>query len=815
MGKKKGGGGGGGGDAKAAKKEEKRRKQEAKAQKKAGKQAKKKGLDDDEDDLDALLAEFRAKDADRTAVTIEVTEPPTPRAYFSFTPLEGQHSNELLVFGGEIFDGNMSECYNDLYRLNLDKLEWKKISSPNSPDPRNAHQTVVVRDTAYIFGGEFSKGYQFHHYRDTWKLDLNKNAWTQLELRTGPSPRSGHRMTVWKHFIVLFGGFYETSRGCNYYDDLFFFDMREEKWHLAVPPKTAIKPSARGGFQFNCHNGRNTIYLYGGNRVSVSATTERARNFDDMWALHLALPPKAGMCPEFRWESVPNKGAVPPRKSGATSCVHKNRMVLFGGVVDKETSYDLESEFFNTLHAFDMERRKWYELKVKPKSKAIKDRRRKKDRSGVTIATNDTSYQDSVFDEEDDYANDEDEEEDEDYGNDDDGLDDNAFYVIIDGKITKIEMDDDEEDNEDAKGSSSSKETGEAGAADSEPMAPPPAPSAEDTTNDSPALSNIEGATGATKSGALIENSKQLDTVAEDEVNEESAAQNDEPKLSKEEQRAAKAAKDAAAIAAAVGDESNAPRPRIGAGLAVQGSKLFVYAGGTEVGSRQITFDDLWYVDLNQMDRWHEVYAGKWRDIAWYEDGDDDEEDDEDDDEDDDDESYDNDDDEDDDDDEGNEESNLFGGLTPAQRAKRLNDLRSKLQLGDDSRTPNVKEPLRDFFRRTRDIWVREVLEQTKERLTGKEIRREAFKRADTRFNELLPVLQELDELEEDQKMAEEMQAQEKDRLREKLREKAKKRKAHLAKVAKGEKRAEAKRKGKGKKGSDDEDEDDSDEESD
>lgn len=42
--------------------------------------------------------------------------------------------------------------YGDLYRYDIEKNEWKSISSPNSPPPRSAHQAVAWKNYIYIFG---------------------------------------------------------------------------------------------------------------------------------------------------------------------------------------------------------------------------------------------------------------------------------------------------------------------------------------------------------------------------------------------------------------------------------------------------------------------------------------------------------------------------------------------------------------------------------------------------------------------------------------------------------------------------------------
>lgn len=42
--------------------------------------------------------------------------------------------------------------YGDLYRYDVDKQEWKLVSSPNSPPPRSSHQAVAWKNYLYIFG---------------------------------------------------------------------------------------------------------------------------------------------------------------------------------------------------------------------------------------------------------------------------------------------------------------------------------------------------------------------------------------------------------------------------------------------------------------------------------------------------------------------------------------------------------------------------------------------------------------------------------------------------------------------------------------
>jgi len=47
---------------------------------------------------------------------------------------------------------------------------------------------------------------------DNERLDLKTNQWEEMkQQKETPSARSGHRMVVWRNYLILFGGFYEVS----------------------------------------------------------------------------------------------------------------------------------------------------------------------------------------------------------------------------------------------------------------------------------------------------------------------------------------------------------------------------------------------------------------------------------------------------------------------------------------------------------------------------------------------------------------------------------------------------------------------------
>jgi Galactose oxidase, central domain len=68
---------------------------------------------------------------------------------------------------------------------------------------------------------------------------------------SGPTPsgRSGHRLIFWRHYLLLFGGFHDTSSVTKYHNDLWVFDSTEEKW-TEIKPVGGRSPEPRSGFSF-------------------------------------------------------------------------------------------------------------------------------------------------------------------------------------------------------------------------------------------------------------------------------------------------------------------------------------------------------------------------------------------------------------------------------------------------------------------------------------------------------------------------------------------------------------------------------------
>ncbi|KAK6496886.1 hypothetical protein TWF481_001868 [Arthrobotrys musiformis] len=385
---------------KKAKAAEKKARTAAKSSKKAAKKekkvAKKRPGDDsdsDDQDIDAILEEYKQKQAQHMAIAETLCAAPPPVRANSLLMPHPTNAKELFLFGGEIYTGTppVAKFFNDLYVYHTERNEWRSYTSPNSPMPRSGAAMTSngqQKPELWLFGGEFSSPKQgiFYHYADFWKLDCNSREWTKIEAKGAPSGRSGHRMTYYKNYILLFGGFQATSPiTTKYLNDLHIFDTNTHTWcTIPIPASYLAYPPPRSSFSFLPHE--HGAVLFGGySRVKASSSSQQAASHKkknlgqkikdlphyhiDSYLLRLnPADPKLS-----KWEKRKKPGNMPPTRVGITMAHHRGRGVMFGGVYDVEDSEEaLESKFFEDMWVYAVAQNRFWEIKMRKSRKPVK-----------------------------------------------------------------------------------------------------------------------------------------------------------------------------------------------------------------------------------------------------------------------------------------------------------------------------------------------------------------------------------------------------------------------------------------------------------
>lgn len=241
-----------------------------------------------------------------------------------------------------------------------------------------------------------------------WRCEPSTREWTRLETKgKSPPARSGHRMTYYKNYIILFGGFQDTSQQTKYLADLWLYDTQNFVWHNPMLPLATQKPDARSSFTFLPHE--SGAVLYGGySRVKSTVTGKQTKGggqaqrnvlkplvHQDCFFLRITQPAAEAppnSPPTVRWERRKKPANAPnPPRAGATMAHHRGRGIMFGGVHDVEESEEgIDSEFFNGLFAWNIERNRYFPLSLrKPRTNQRKPQETRSGRRGRGQANED------------------------------------------------------------------------------------------------------------------------------------------------------------------------------------------------------------------------------------------------------------------------------------------------------------------------------------------------------------------------------------------------------------------------------------------
>jgi len=363
-----------------------------KTEKKAKLKNKKEMAAQGEDDIESMVKAIEEEEKKRQEVKEVVVGPPSHRSNFSMTA--HPDNPEIVFFGGEFYNGQKTAMFNDLLVFNMKRSSWTQIVSPAGPPPRSSHQACIVSQAGgqlWVFGGEFTSPSesQFYHYKDLWCFHFSSKRWEKVTVTGGPSARSGHRMVVYKKYLIVFGGFHDNLRDCKYFNDLYSFDLEERKWAKLVT--VGSEPSPRSACQlFAGEDGR--VVVYGGYCKEKVKKREIGVTHTDMFLLSPDKHDTTGT--KWRWQTVKQVGQRPTMRTGLCNAVGRDgRVFMFGGVMDKQGEDDEESDedsddedgnFFNEMYSVNVEgeRATWNLVTLTGRKEAGEKKGRRKGKEG-------------------------------------------------------------------------------------------------------------------------------------------------------------------------------------------------------------------------------------------------------------------------------------------------------------------------------------------------------------------------------------------------------------------------------------------------
>ncbi|XP_065331634.1 kelch domain-containing protein 4 [Cloeon dipterum] len=148
-----------------------------------------------------------------------------------------------------------------------------------------------------------------------------------------------------KDELFLFGGEFFNGQKTAMYNDIVAYNLNKGTWTSLVVPKG---PAPRSGHQMVAVPGGKggQLWLFGGEFASPSLS--QFYHYNDLWVYQIG---------EKSWQKINCPGG-PSARSGHRMVLHKRQLILFGGYHDNNINF----KYFNDVYAFDLKDYKWRKL---------------------------------------------------------------------------------------------------------------------------------------------------------------------------------------------------------------------------------------------------------------------------------------------------------------------------------------------------------------------------------------------------------------------------------------------------------------------
>lgn len=227
---------------------------------------------------------------------------PAPR--FTANGIYDAANHQMIIWSGQ-----GASFLNDVWAFDLTSNAWSQFSPPD-PKPNIRYGTAAIFDPQardlVTFAGFTDQG----RFDDTWRFNIDVEAWTKLPLDSHPEKRCLHTASydTQNHRMIVYGGQTNGPRG-----DIWAFDLNQNQWADLTPNSG---PAGRW-FTASIYEGREHRFIIFGGNLGGSQTNE-------VWAFRLN---------EGNWEQLSPSGELPGAREGAAAIYieKENRMVVFGG----------------------------------------------------------------------------------------------------------------------------------------------------------------------------------------------------------------------------------------------------------------------------------------------------------------------------------------------------------------------------------------------------------------------------------------------------------------------------------------------------
>jgi len=263
--------------------------------------------------------------------------------------------NELYLIGGWL--GSTPLAAQDIYVLNLDRMEWREVRPEGDPVvPCNMHTADLLGETIYVFRGGDGKNYM----NDLYRFNTVAKVWEELRPDgAAPSPRANHSSCLFGSQLFIFGGW----NGIDRLNDMYVYDALTYSWTTICP--LGEVPSLRAGMSLSLAQG--LLYLFGGSGPTY-------HGFHDV---HVFDPTAL----QWRSPDFDESSPIPPGRAGHSTCTVGTKIYVYGG--------SQGNKYYGDILVLDID--------PEPLEAQLEVNQREELLLGVRSLLNDPSFSDVIF----------------------------------------------------------------------------------------------------------------------------------------------------------------------------------------------------------------------------------------------------------------------------------------------------------------------------------------------------------------------------------------------------------------------------------
>ncbi len=271
---------------------------------------------------------------------------PSPEPRRGVGGIFDSENNRVVFQGGESRPDPFPKFFSDTWALDLEAQAWQELNGA-TPSAR-CHFSWVThpqRDLGLLFGG-------FPRNNELWSYRLSSASWIQTSQGTArPPPRclQAAALSVDRNEMVVYGGL----RGAFTPDlqDTWVYDIDSGQWTKAV---SESPPGRRYGSAHVWDQKRQRLVLFGGLIIDSQGTIREA---DDLWAFDLKAR---------SWKQLTPLNDGPSRRqfARAVALPARDGLILWGGR-DSPPTAEGSPEFKNDLWFLGFDPLRWQKIETK------------------------------------------------------------------------------------------------------------------------------------------------------------------------------------------------------------------------------------------------------------------------------------------------------------------------------------------------------------------------------------------------------------------------------------------------------------------